>query len=91
MSFWLGLLLLMRLCLLVNVFLLLVWCSVACALARCLRPLSLPPSSRVARRCPPSFRAFGGAEAEAPWGRRGTRFAFSFFDSGSCLALSAGV
>jgi hypothetical protein len=34
----------------------------------CLRPLSLPPSSRVARRCPPSFRPFGGAEAEAPLG-----------------------
>jgi hypothetical protein len=37
-------------------------------LGRCLRPLSLPPSSRVARRCPPSFRPFGGAEAEAPLG-----------------------
>jgi hypothetical protein len=35
---------------------------------RCLRPLSLPPSSRVARRCPPSFRSFGGAEAAAPLG-----------------------
>jgi hypothetical protein len=34
----------------------------------CLRPLSLPPSSRVARRGPPSFRPFGGAEAEAPLG-----------------------
>jgi hypothetical protein len=34
----------------------------------CLRPLSLPPSSRVAWRCPPSFRPFGGAEAEAPLG-----------------------
>jgi hypothetical protein len=31
-------------------------------------PLSLPPSSRVARRCPPSFRSFGGAEAETPLG-----------------------
>jgi hypothetical protein len=31
-------------------------------------PLSLPPWSRVARRCPPSFRPFGGAEAEAPLG-----------------------
>jgi hypothetical protein len=28
----------------------------------------LPPSSRVARRCPHSFRPFGGAEAEAPLG-----------------------
>jgi hypothetical protein len=34
----------------------------------CLRPLSLPPSSRVAKRCPRSFRSFGGAEAEAPLG-----------------------
>jgi hypothetical protein len=34
----------------------------------CLRPLSLPPSSHVARRCPPSFRSFGDAEAEAPLG-----------------------
>jgi hypothetical protein len=34
----------------------------------CLSPLSLPPWSRVARRCPPSFRPFGGAEAEAPLG-----------------------
>jgi hypothetical protein len=34
----------------------------------CLRSLSLTPSSRVARRCPPSFRLFGGAEAEAPLG-----------------------
>jgi hypothetical protein len=34
----------------------------------CLRALSLPPSSRVVRRCPPSFRPFGGAEAEAPLG-----------------------
>jgi hypothetical protein len=34
----------------------------------CLRPVSLPPSSRVARRCPLSFRPFGGAEAEAPLG-----------------------
>jgi hypothetical protein len=34
----------------------------------CLRPLSLPPSSCVARRCPPSFRAFGGAETEAHLG-----------------------
>jgi hypothetical protein len=33
-----------------------------------LRSLSLPPSSRVARRYPPSFRPFGGAEAEAPLG-----------------------
>jgi hypothetical protein len=32
----------------------------------CLSHLSLPPWSRVARRCPPSFRPFGGAEAEAP-------------------------
>jgi hypothetical protein len=31
----------------------------------CLRPLSLLPSSRVAQRCPPSFRASGGADAEA--------------------------
>jgi hypothetical protein len=30
----------------------------------CLRPLSLSPSSRVARGCPPSFRPFKGAEAE---------------------------
>jgi hypothetical protein len=35
MSFWLGRLLLMRPCLLVNVCLLLVWCIVACALSRC--------------------------------------------------------
>jgi hypothetical protein len=35
----------------------------------CLRPLSLPPWSRVARLCPPSFRPFGGAEAEAPLGQ----------------------
>jgi hypothetical protein len=34
----------------------------------CLRPLSLQPCSRVARRCPPSFRPFGGTEAEAPLG-----------------------
>jgi hypothetical protein len=33
-----------------------------------LRPLSLQPSSRVARRCPPSFRPFAGAESEAPLG-----------------------
>jgi hypothetical protein len=31
----------------------------------CLHRLSLPPSSRVAGRCPPSFRPSGGAEAEA--------------------------
>jgi hypothetical protein len=30
-----------------------------------LRPLSLPSSSRVAGRCPSSFRPSGGAEAEA--------------------------
>jgi hypothetical protein len=38
---------------------------------RCLSPLSLPPSSRVPRRCLPSFRSFGGAEAEASalWGK----------------------
>jgi hypothetical protein len=60
MSFWLGLLLLMRPCLLVNVCLLLAWCAVACA-------LSLPPSSRVARRCPPFFCSFGGAKPS--WGR----------------------
>jgi hypothetical protein len=30
--------------------------------------LPVLPSSRVARPCPPSFRAFGGAEAEAPLG-----------------------
>jgi hypothetical protein len=30
-----------------------------------LRPLTLPPSSRVSRHCPLSFRPFGGAEAEA--------------------------
>jgi hypothetical protein len=35
----------------------------------CLRLLSLPASSRVARRCPPSFRPFGGAAAEAPLGK----------------------
>jgi hypothetical protein len=34
----------------------------------CLGPLSLPPSSRVARRCPTSFHHFGGSEAEAPLG-----------------------
>jgi hypothetical protein len=34
----------------------------------CLRPLSLPPSSRAAQRCPPSFRPFGDAEAEPPLG-----------------------
>jgi hypothetical protein len=34
----------------------------------CLSPLSLPPWSRVARRCLPSFRPLGGAEAEAPLG-----------------------
>jgi hypothetical protein len=34
----------------------------------CLRPLSLPPFSRVAWRCPPSFRPLGGAEAEARLG-----------------------
>jgi hypothetical protein len=34
----------------------------------CLRHLSLPPSSRVARRCTLSFHPFGGAEAEAPLG-----------------------
>jgi hypothetical protein len=31
----------------------------------CMQPLSLPPSSHVAGRCPPSFRPFGGAEAAA--------------------------
>jgi hypothetical protein len=31
----------------------------------CLRPLSLPTSSRVARRCPRSFRPSGDAETEA--------------------------
>jgi hypothetical protein len=34
----------------------------------CLSPLSLPLSSRVAERCPPSFQPFGGAEVEAPLG-----------------------
>jgi hypothetical protein len=61
MSFWLGRLLLMRQCLLVNPCLLGLVHS-------CLRPLSLPPSSCVARRCAHSFRSFGGAEAEAPLG-----------------------
>jgi hypothetical protein len=32
---------------------------------RCLQPLSLPPSSRVAERSAPSFRPSEGAEAEA--------------------------
>jgi hypothetical protein len=41
-SFWLGLLLLMQPCLLVSVCLLLVWCTVACALSRC-RPLPVLP------------------------------------------------
>jgi hypothetical protein len=34
-------------------------------LRRCLQPLSLPLSSRVAGRCPPFFLPSGGAEAEA--------------------------
>jgi hypothetical protein len=34
----------------------------------CLSPLSLPPSSRGAKRVTPPFRPFGGAEAEAPLG-----------------------
>jgi hypothetical protein len=35
----------------------------------CLQPLSLPPSSRVAGSCPPSFRLRAGAEAEALLGQ----------------------
>jgi hypothetical protein len=34
----------------------------------CLSSLSLPPSSHVAKCCPPSFCPFGGAEAGAPLG-----------------------
>jgi hypothetical protein len=34
----------------------------------CLQPLSLPPSSRVAGRCPSLFRPSGDAEAEAHLG-----------------------
>jgi hypothetical protein len=52
MSFWLGPLLLLRQCLLVNVCLLMVTCTCA------LRPVLLGVA-------PPSFRPFGGAEAEA--------------------------
>jgi hypothetical protein len=47
----------------------------------CLRPLSLPPSTRVERRRPSSYRPFGGAEAEALWVRRCPRFAFLFFNA----------
>jgi hypothetical protein len=68
-SFWLGRLLLMRGCLLVNACLLLVWCTVACALSRC----------RLFPCCPalptplPSLRACRG---RSPSGvRRGPRFA----------------
>jgi hypothetical protein len=50
LSFWLGRLLLMRPCLLVNVCLLLAWCTVACALFRCralpvLPGVAHPPST----------------------------------------------
>jgi hypothetical protein len=46
MSFWLGRLLLMRQCLLVNACLLLVWCTVACALSRCRSLPVLPGAAR---------------------------------------------
>jgi hypothetical protein len=49
MSFWLWLLLLMPPCLLVNVCLLLVWCTVACALVSCCP--GLPPLLLLLRGC----------------------------------------
>jgi hypothetical protein len=59
MSFYLGLLLLMRPCLLVSVCLVLVWFTVACALSRG-RPRPVVPCV-----APPSFRSFGDVAAEA--------------------------
>jgi hypothetical protein len=73
MSFWLGRLLLMRPCLLVNACLLLVWCTVACDLSRC-RPLPVLPG--VAR--PPS--APSGVPRPKPlWGKAWSPICFLFF------------
>jgi hypothetical protein len=72
MSFWLGRLLLMRPCLLVNVCLLLVWCTVGCALSRC-RPLPVLPG--VAH--PPS--APSGVPRPKPlWGKAWAPICFFF-------------
>jgi hypothetical protein len=45
----------------------------------CFRPLLLPPSSRVARRCPPFYRPIGGSEAEGPLGSGVVPEMFLFF------------
>jgi hypothetical protein len=73
MSFWLGRLLLLRQCLLVNACLPLVWCAVACALSRC-RPLPVLPG--VAH--PPS--APSGVPRPKPlWGKAWSPICFFFF------------
>jgi hypothetical protein len=70
--FWLGRLLLTRPCLLANVCLLLVWCTVACALSRC-RPLPVLPG--VAH--PPS--APSGVPRPKPlWGKAWSPICFLF-------------
>jgi multisubunit Na+/H+ antiporter MnhE subunit len=62
MSYWLGLLLLMRLCLLVTLCSLLAWCAVACILAHC-HPGPVMPGI-----APLPIRPTGGAETKAPLG-----------------------
>jgi hypothetical protein len=62
-SFWLGLLLLMRPCLLVTAFLLLVWCAVACTLSRC-RACPLLPGVG-----PPPSVPLGELRPKPFWGR----------------------
>jgi hypothetical protein len=42
----------------------------------CLSDLALPPTSRVAVRCPIPFRPAWGTDAEAPWGRACSGFGF---------------
>jgi hypothetical protein len=53
---------------------------------RCLGPLSLRPSSRVPRRCHPSFHPFGVAEAEAPL-RQGVVLALLVFLCPQSIAI----
>jgi hypothetical protein len=70
MSFWLGLLLLMRPCLLVNVCLLQVWYTVAWALSRC-RPRPVLPDV-----APPPSAPSGVLRPKLLWGKAWTPSCF---------------
>jgi hypothetical protein len=81
MSYWSGRLLLMRQCLLVNMCLLLVWCTVACAPSHCL-PLPVLPGVAL----PPS--APSGVPRPKPfWGKAWSPICFSFLLSYCCTLL----